>query len=54
MRPINPGLARAIQAGVFLDTEDRTADTWATREAYQSILTDVVRREYATPRPSGL
>ncbi len=52
MRPINPGLAREIQAGVFLDTEDRTAEPSAAREAYPSIptttLTDVVRREYAT------
>lgn len=48
--PINPGLAREIQAGIFLDTTDRTADPSRTREAYPSIpvtsLMDLIHSEY--------
>lgn len=50
MRPVKPGLAREIQAGVFLDTADRTADGSATRARYSSIptttLADMIKRDY--------
>ena len=49
---LTPALAREIQAGVFLDTADRTATASASRAAYPSIpmtnMTDVIRRQYAT------
>lgn len=47
--PINAGLAREIEAGIFLDTQDRTVEVRPTREAYPLIpmtgLTDIVRQE---------
>lgn len=51
MRPVNPTLARQIQAGVVMDTKDMTFDSSDTRNRYPSIpptsLSEVVRRNYA-------
>jgi uncharacterized protein YbjT (DUF2867 family) len=48
--PLKPALAREIQAGVFLDTADRTADGTAVRARYPSIpvttLQQMIRRDY--------
>jgi uncharacterized protein YbjT (DUF2867 family) len=48
--PLNPALAREIQAGVFLDTADRTADGTAVRARFPSIpvttLQEMIRRDY--------
>ncbi len=50
MRPLNPTLARQIQAGVVMDTLDMTFDPSETGRRYPSIpptsLADVVRRDY--------
>lgn len=50
MRPVNPALARQIQAGVVMDTHDMSFDPTETSRLYPSIpltsLQDVVRREY--------
>jgi uncharacterized protein YbjT (DUF2867 family) len=35
--PLKPSIAREIQAGIFLDTADRTADGTAVRARYPSI-----------------
>lgn len=55
--PLRPALAREIQAGVFLDTADRTADGIAVRARYPSIpvttLPEMIRRDYAAARESG-
>jgi uncharacterized protein YbjT (DUF2867 family) len=52
LAPLTPALAREIQAGVFLDTADRTVAASASRAAYPLIpmtnITEVIRREYAT------
>jgi len=49
MRRINPALARQIQAGVIMDTEDWTWDPSANRKRYtwllQTPLSEVVRRD---------
>jgi uncharacterized protein YbjT (DUF2867 family) len=51
MRPLNPTLARQIQAGVVMDTQDMSFDPSETARRYPSIpptsLADVVRRDYA-------
>jgi uncharacterized protein YbjT (DUF2867 family) len=48
--PLKPALAREIQAGVFLDTADRTADGTAVRARFPSIpvttLPEMIRRDY--------
>ncbi len=50
MRPINPALARMIQAGVVMDTQDMTFDPAELTRRYPSIsltpLAEVVRRNY--------
>ncbi len=59
MRPVNARLARQIQAGVSMDTEDMTFDASDVRRRYPSIsytsLAEVVQRDYGTgarARPS--
>lgn len=51
MRPVNPTLARQIQASVVMDTQDFSFDPSETSRRYPSIsltsLTEVVRRDYA-------
>jgi len=53
MRPVNPMLARQIQAGVVMDTQDMSFDPSETGRLYPSIpltrLADVVRRDYVDP-----
>lgn len=57
MRPVNPVLARQIQAGVIMDTTDMSFDPAMLRRCYPDIpltsLANVVRRDYlsqsATP-----
>jgi hypothetical protein len=55
MRPINPTIARQIQAGIVMDTTDMTFDATETARRYPSIvpttLADVVRRDYVAPHP---
>jgi len=55
--PLKPALAREIQAGVFLDTANRTADGTAVRARYPSIpattLQEMIRRDYAVARELG-
>ena len=50
MRPINPALARQIQAGVVMDTQDMTFDARDLTRRYPSIpltsLAEVVRRDW--------
>lgn len=50
MRPVNPGLARQIHAGVVMDTRDMTFDASETSRRYPSIpltsLADMIRRDY--------
>jgi uncharacterized protein YbjT (DUF2867 family) len=51
MRPVNPTLARQIQAGVVMDTREMSFDPSETTRRYPSIsltsLAEVVRRDYA-------
>lgn len=55
--PLKPALGREIQAGVFLDTADRTADGSAVRARYPSIpvttLPEMIRRDYAAAQKRG-
>ncbi len=50
MRPVNPTLARQIQAGIVMDTTDMSFNPSETSRRYPSIaltsLADVVRRDY--------
>jgi uncharacterized protein YbjT (DUF2867 family) len=50
MKPINPSMARQVQAGVVMDTRAQAFDASETRRRYPSIrvtaLADVVRREF--------
>jgi uncharacterized protein YbjT (DUF2867 family) len=50
IRPVNPTLARQIQAGVVMDTHDFSFDPSETSRRYPSIpltsLADVARRDY--------
>lgn len=50
MSPVNPALARQIQAGVLMDTRDMSFDPSGTSRHYPSIpltsLAEVVRRDY--------
>lgn len=51
LRPLNPTLARQIQAAVVMDTTDMSFDPTALRQRFPSMpvttLDDVVRRNYA-------
>jgi|SRR5215216_3053080 len=51
MRLVNPTLARQIQAGVVMNTQDMSFDPSETGGRYRSIpptgLAEVVRRDYA-------
>lgn len=57
MRPINPTLARQIQAGVVMDTADMTFDASEIRRRYPAILVttlaEVVRRDYLDGSPAS-
>jgi uncharacterized protein YbjT (DUF2867 family) len=50
-KPLNPAMARQIQAGVVMDTQPHAFDATATRRCYPSIpatsLATVVRRNFA-------
>jgi uncharacterized protein YbjT (DUF2867 family) len=50
MRPVNATLARQIQAGVVMDTQDMTFDPSAMRRRYPSLsytsLAEVIRRDF--------
>jgi hypothetical protein len=50
LRPLNPALARQIQAGVVMDTRPMAFDAADLRQRYPAIpltcLADVVRRDY--------
>lgn len=50
MRPVNPTLARQIQAGVVMDTRDMTFDASETGRRYPMVtptsFAEVVRRDY--------
>jgi uncharacterized protein YbjT (DUF2867 family) len=50
MRPVNPTMARQIQAGVVMDTEDMTLDIAEFGPRYPTIphtsLTEVIERDY--------
>ena len=54
MRPVNPTLARQIQAGVVMDTHDMSFDPSEINRRYPSIsltsLAEVVRRDYTRGR----
>jgi uncharacterized protein YbjT (DUF2867 family) len=54
MRPLNPMLARQIEAGVIMDTRDMSFDSSDTFCRYHAIaptyLADVVRRDYGASR----
>lgn len=53
MKPINPAMARLIQAGIVMDTWPQAFDASATRRRYPSVpvtsLAEVVRRDFAPP-----
>jgi uncharacterized protein YbjT (DUF2867 family) len=50
MKPINPKMARQVQAGIVMDTRPQAFDASETRGRYPSIpvasLADVVRRDF--------
>ena len=50
MKPINPSMARQVQAGVVMDTRPQAFDALETRNRYPSVpvsrLAEVVRREF--------
>lgn len=52
-KPINPAMARQIQAGLIMDTQPQAFDASATRQHYSSIpvtnLATVVRRNFGEP-----
>jgi hypothetical protein len=54
LAPLKPALAREIQAGILLDTSNRTADGTAVRARYPSIpvttLQEMIRRDYAVAK----
>lgn len=54
LRPLNPAIARQIQAGVVMDTRPMAFDAAPLQRAYPAIpltrLVDVIQRDYA---PSG-
>jgi uncharacterized protein YbjT (DUF2867 family) len=49
-RPINPAIARQLQAGLIMDTQPQAFDASETRQHYPSIpltsLAEVVRRNF--------
>ena len=51
MKPLNPSMARQIQAGVIMDTRPQTFDASELRRRYPSIpatrVAEVVRRDFA-------
>jgi uncharacterized protein YbjT (DUF2867 family) len=53
LRQLKPDLARQIQSGVVMDTEDMRFDAGQTRRRYESIpvtsFADVVRRDFVVP-----
>jgi uncharacterized protein YbjT (DUF2867 family) len=62
MKPINPSMARQVQAGIVMDTRPQAFDALETRRQYPSIpvaaLAEVVRRDFrdspgAAPTPSA-
>jgi uncharacterized protein YbjT (DUF2867 family) len=52
MRPLNATLARQIQAGIVMDTQDMSFDASEMRRRYPAIsytsLEDVIRRDFGT------
>ena len=52
LRPLNPTLARQIQAAVVMDTTDMSFEPTALRQRYPAMpftrLEDVVRRDFAS------
>jgi uncharacterized protein YbjT (DUF2867 family) len=54
-RPVNPAIARQIQAALIMDTRPQALDPMAVRRRYPAIpvtsLTDVLRRDFADPVP---
>ena len=54
MRPVNPAIARQIQAGAVMDTSDMSFDSAPVRSRYPSIpvtnLADAIRRDYVDAR----
>jgi uncharacterized protein YbjT (DUF2867 family) len=56
-RPLNPSMARQIQAGIVMDTRPQAFDALQTRKRYPSIpitrLTEVVRRDFGNS-PGGV
>lgn len=54
MKPINPSMARQVQAGIVMDTRPQAFDASTTRGRYPSIpvtnLAEVVRRDFAGSR----
>jgi hypothetical protein len=50
MKPINPTMARQVQAGLIMDTRPQAFDALEARSRYPSIpvtsLAEVVRREF--------
>jgi uncharacterized protein YbjT (DUF2867 family) len=57
MKPLNPNMARQIQAGIVMDTRPQAFDALQTRKRYPSIpvtrLTEVVRRDFVNS-PGGV
>ena len=53
IKPMNPAMARQIQAGIIMDTRPQAFDASATRRHYPSIpvtsLAEVVRRDFSQP-----
>lgn len=58
MRPIRPAIARQIEAGIIMDTENMAFDAGDTVRRYPSIqpttLAEVVTRQYAGRNPVGV
>ena len=54
MRPVKPALARQIQAGVVMDTQDMSFNAAETQRRYPSIaltsLADALRRDYLSKK----
>ena len=52
-KPINPAMARQIQAGIIMDTQPQAFDATATRSGYPSIpatnLATAIRQDFAAP-----
>ena len=54
MRPLNPSMARQVQAGIVMDTRPQAFDALQARKGYPLIpftrLADVVRRDFVNSR----